>query len=168
MSDTNTNAAEANGSAPAAPSMRVIAQYIRDMSFENVLAQKGLSGNLEPEVEVAVALDAKKRPTENQYEVIQKYKITSKAKGSGETLFLMELEYGGVFEIQNVPEEQIHPYLLIECPRMIFPYVRRIVGDITRDGGFPALNMENVDFIQLYRQEIQRRAKAQSANNEPV
>lgn len=75
----------------------------------------------------------------------------------------MELEYGGIFHVENVPEEQLHPFLLIECPRMLFPFVRRIVSDVTRDGGFPPLNLENIDFVQLYRQTIAQRQAAQGA-----
>lgn len=73
------------------------------------------------------------------------------------TLFVFEIDYVGIFEVQNVPEDQIHPFLLIECPRMIFPFLRRVVSDVTRDGGFPPLNLENIDFLALYRSEIARR-----------
>ena len=73
-------------------------------------------------------------------------------------MFLLELEYGGIFHIENLPEDQLHPYLMIECPRMIFPFLRRIVSDITRDGGFPPVNLEPIDFMALYRSEIQRRS----------
>ena len=79
------------------------------------------------------------------------------AKEGGEQFFLLEIEYMGVFRIAGVPEEQLHPFLLIECPRMLFPFVRRIVADVTRDGGFPPLNLENIDFVALYRNEIARR-----------
>jgi len=72
-------------------------------------------------------------------------------------LFVMEMDYVGVFHVENVPDDQLHPFLLIECPRMIFPFIRRIVSDVTRDGGFPPLNLENIDFVQLYRNEIARR-----------
>ena len=72
-------------------------------------------------------------------------------------MFLLELEYAGIFHIENIPEDQLHPYLMIECPRMIFPFLRRIVSDVTRDGGFPSLNLETIDFLALYRDEIQRR-----------
>ena len=75
-------------------------------------------------------------------------------------MFLLEIEYGGIFQIAGVPDEQLHPYTLIECPRMLFPYVRRIIGDITRDGGFAPLNIDSVDFVQLYRQELQKRVQA--------
>jgi preprotein translocase subunit SecB len=76
-------------------------------------------------------------------------------------LFLLELEYSGVFEIEGVPEAQMHPYLMIECPRMTFPFVRRIVSDITRDGGFPPLNLEQIDFVAIYRQQLALRAEQQ-------
>jgi preprotein translocase subunit SecB len=143
--------------------MQVLGQFIRDMSFENILAQKGIQGEVQPDISVEVALDAKKRPTDHQFEVITKYTIGSKNKASGEQLFLMELEYSGIFHVENVPEEQLHPFLMIECPRMLFPFVRRIVSDVTRDGGFPPLNLDTVDFLALYRQEIERRAAAEQA-----
>lgn len=72
-------------------------------------------------------------------------------------MFLLELEYGGIFQIENLPDDQLHPYLMIECPRMIFPFLRRVVSDVTRDGGFPPLNLETIDFVALYKAEIQRR-----------
>ena len=136
---------------------QVLAQYIRDMSFENILAQKGITGEVQPDVSVQVNIDAKKRPVEHQYEVIIKSNISSKTKDKDEPMFLLELEYAGIFHIENIPEDQLHPYLMIECPRMIFPFLRRIVSDVTRDGGFPSLNLEMVDFLDLYRNEIQRR-----------
>ena len=160
----DTPATPTNGAPPAAPKVtqRVLAQYIRDMSFENFLAQKGLAGDLQPETVVQVNLDGRKRGGDNQYEVITKLSITSKAKSSGETLFLLEIEYAGVFFIEGVPEEQMHPYLLIECPRITFPFLRRIVSDITRDGGFLPLNLEMIDFLALYRNELARRVQAQA------
>lgn len=153
-----------NGAAEqAAPvKMNVLAQYVRDLSFENILSQKGATGEVQPDVQVQVNLDAKKRQQPNQYEVVLKLKITSKAKDGDAVLFLLEMDYAGVFNIENVPEEQLHPFLLIECPRMIFPFARRIVSDVTRDGGFPPLNLENIDFIALYRNEIARRAAEQA------
>lgn len=141
-------------------SNRVLAQYIRDMSFENILAQKGVNGDPQPEVQIQVNLDARKRSAEHQFEVIIKLNVTSKTKASGDPLFVLEIEYAGVFHIEGVPEEQMHPYLMIECPRIIFPFLRRIVSDVTRDGGFPALNLETIDFLALYRNELARRADA--------
>ena len=143
--------------APQPVKMQVLAQYIRDMSFENILAQKGISGEVQPEINVQVNIDGNKRPIEHQYEVIIKAKILSKTKEKGEPMFLLEVEYGGIFHVENLPDEQLHPYLMIECPRMIFPFLRRIVSDVTRDGGFPPLNLDNIDFMALYRNEVQRR-----------
>lgn len=157
---------EANGATPgAAPQvkMSVLAQFVRDMSFENMVAQKGLTtGDVQPDIQVAVSLDARKRPADHQYEVINKFRVTSKNKVNGETLFLLELEYGGIFHVEGVPDEQLHPFLLIECPRLLFPFVRRIVSDVTRDGGFPPLNIDTVDYLALYRQELARRAQTQA------
>jgi preprotein translocase subunit SecB len=154
--------AEENGAAPQVPQIRmqILAQFIRDLSFENVLAQKGLQGgDVRPDIQVQVSLDAKKRPVDSRFEVAQKYKITAKNQVNGETLFLMELDYVGVYLIEGVPDDQLHPFLLIECPRLLFPFVRRIVSDMTRDGGFPPLNLDSVDFVQLYRNELARRAQ---------
>lgn len=159
--------AEENGAtAPAQPQvkMSVLAQFIRDMSFENMVAQKGLTGGeVQPDIQVAVSLDARKRPQDNQFEVIQKFKITSKNKANNDTLFLLEVDYGGIFHVEGVPEDQLHPFLLIECPRLLFPFIRRIISDVTRDGGFPPLNIDTVDYLMLYRQELARRQQAQAA-----
>jgi preprotein translocase subunit SecB len=171
MSDTNGGSAPEgaeNGAAGAQPGqielprMQVIGQFIRDMSFENVAAQKSLQSNAQPDIQVQVALDARKREAENTYDIIIKLKIDSKTKAEpAEQVFLLELEYGGIFKVENVPEQQLHPYLLIECPRMLFPFVRRIVADVTRDGGFPPLNLDQIDFLALYRQQLAQRAATQ-------
>ena len=159
-----TPAGNGAAAAPAQIKMQVLAQYVRDMSFENMVVQKGLTaGEVQPDIQVAVSLDARKRPVANQYEVITKFKVTSKNKVNGDVLFLLELEYGSTFHIEGVAEEQLHPFLLIECPRLMFPFVRRIISDVTRDGGFPPLNVDTVDFMALYRQELARRAQAQAA-----
>jgi preprotein translocase subunit SecB len=152
------------------PNTKVLAQFIRDLSFENILAQKGLDTNTPPDIKVKVNLDAKKRKSENQYEIMIKLSVVSSAKtedsnaSENSKLFILEIEYGGIFEITGVPEDQIHPYLMIECPRILFPYLRRIVGDVTRDGGFPPLNLEQINFLALYQNEIARRqAEAEKA-----
>lgn len=153
---------------PVQPNMNILAQFIRDMSFENILAQKGITGEVNPDVQIQVNLDARKRQLENQYEVVIKLKITSKNKETEDKLFLLELEYGGIFLITGIPEDQLHPYLLIECPRMLFPFLRRIVSDVTRDGGFPPLNMDTIDFLQLYRNELTRRQAEAAAQSAPA
>lgn len=150
------------------PKMNILAQYVRDLSFENILAQKGVDGELNPEMQVNVNIDAKKRTTDKQFDVIIKLRVDSKSKDTNNILFVLELDYGGVFQIENVPDDQLHPYLLIECPRMLFPFLRRIVSDVTRDGGFPPLNLENIDFLKLYRQEIDRRKNAKEKNGSKV
>lgn len=157
-----------NGAAPQQPQlpqMKVLGQFIRDMSFENILSRKQIDGQVTPDIQVQVALDGRKGNADNQYEVISKYNITSKNKGSEDVLFVLELEYGGLFQIDNISDEQLHPFLMIECPRMTFPFVRRIVSDVTRDGGFPPLNLDNIDFIALYRQQLAQR-QAQQAEGE--
>ena len=153
MADEEEKAAEQ----PKQPQMRVLGQFIRDMSFENIVAQKGGSPDMKPDVQVQVNLDAKKRGADNQFESSIKLNVTSKDKDSDNVLFVLEIDYVGIFFIDGVPEEQLHPFLLIECPRMIFPFLRRVVSDITRDGGFPPMNLENIDFLTMYRNELEKR-----------
>ncbi len=146
--------------APVMPKMQILGQFVRDLSFENIAAQKGVQGNTQPEVQMQIGVEGRKRQTENQYDVMIKLKIDSKTKEENQQIFLIEMEYAGIFQIENIKQEQLHPFLHIECPRMLFPFVRRIVSDVTRDGGFPALNLDNVDFIQVYRNDLARRAQA--------
>ncbi len=141
-----------------APRMQIVNQYIRDLSFENVAAQKSSNLSAQPDISVQVNLDARKG-NENQYEVIQK--LTISAVNGEDTIFLLEIDYAGIFRIENIPEDQLHPFLMIECPRTLFPFVRRIVRDVTADGGFPPLNVDNIDFVQLYRAELARMAEEQ-------
>lgn len=158
----NENGLSAEAAAnPQAPQIkqRILAQFVRDLSFENAMAQNGVEGEVKPEIKVEVSLDGRKRNVENQYEVITKLKVTSTNKGTDKPLFLLELEYSGLFLIEGVPDEQMHPFLLIECPRQTFPFIRRIVSDVTRDGGFPPLNLEQIDFLNLYRQQLAQRAQ---------
>lgn len=152
-----TNGAAAQRTAPS-PVVKVINQYIRDLSFENVAAQKSLGGDLKPEVQVQVNLDAQKK-AENGYEVIMKLKVD--AKSGEQQVFLLEVDYAGLFHIENVPEEQLHPFLMIECPRMLFPFVRQLARNVTADGGFPPINIDTIDFVSLYRAELARRQQAQ-------
>ncbi len=168
MAEENEGAVAPNGqngqatAAPAQPQMRILAQFIRDLSFENILAQKGINGEVKPEMQVQVSIDAKKR-TEKQFEVGMKFTVTSKNTGSSDTLYVLELDYAGLFQVENVPDEQLHPYLMIECPRLMFPFARRIVSDMTRDGGFPPLNLDGIDFVALYRQQLAKRQQEQPA-----
>ena len=165
MSDASANGEATDGAAePAAqlPQMKILGQFIRDMSFENAAVQNGVAAAGQPDIQVQVALDARKRTTENQYDVIMKVKVESKTKeDEPKAIFLLELEYGGVFLIENIAEQQLHPFLMIECPRMLFPFVRRIISDVSRDGGYPPLNLDQIDFVALYRQQIAARQAQQ-------
>ena len=147
--------------ANVAPKISIQAQYVRDMSFENVAVQKG-DGRLDakPDIQVGVNLDAKKR-TDNQFEVI--LKVNATAKSDDAVMFIVELEYAGIIRVENVPEQQLHPVLLIECPRILFPFARRIVADATRDGGYPPLLLDMVDFAGIYTAEVKRRQEAAAA-----
>ncbi len=164
MANKENGAADAAAAAaqPKMPTVRVVNQYIRDLSFENIAAQKGIGANVQPEINVQVNLDAKKG-SDGQYEVIQK--LTVSAKAGEQMVFLLEIDYAGLFKIENVSDEQLHPFLMIECPRLTFPFVRRIVRDITADGGFPPLNVDSIDFIALYRNELARRAAETATKN---
>ncbi len=143
------------------PTLNVVNQYIRDMSFENIAAQKSMGDSIQPEINVQVNLDARKGG-DDQYEVIQKLTVT--AKTGEDTVFLLELDYAGLFTIKNVPDEQLHPFLMIECPRLLFPFMRRIVRDTTADGGYPPLNVDTIDYLALYRAELARRAAEEKTN----
>ncbi len=150
-------AEETNGAgAPVAqpPRLQIVSQFIRDLSFENIAAQKGATPEGKPEIKVQINLDAQQRGGDT-YDVALKLKVDSRLEA--DPLFILELDYAGRFLIQNVPKEQLHALLMIECPRLIFPFLRRIVGDVTRDGGFPPLNLEIIDFLALYRSEVARR-----------
>ncbi len=150
--ETNGNGAAAAN--PAQPALHILTQYVRDLSFENIAALKGVASEGKPDVRVQVNIDAQQRPAD-RYEVVLKMKINSVMAEA--PVFILEIDYAGLFLIQNVPAEQLHPLLMIECPRLIFPFLRRIVSDVTRDGGYPPLNLEQVDFLALYRAELARR-----------
>ncbi|MEO1492457.1 MAG: protein-export chaperone SecB [Pseudomonadota bacterium] len=166
MSDETTNAgngAAAEAATQTPPSLKILAHYIRDLSFENVAATEGTPSQGTPEINVTVNLDAA-GAGDDRYQVAMK--VNASAKTGESTRFLVELDYVGVFEIQNVPKEHIHPFLFIECPRQILPYARRVVSDVTRDGGYPPLMLDNVDFASLYRQKLAD-LQAQQAEDKP-
>ena len=149
-----TNGAATEGTAPQAR-LQMLTQYVRDLSFENIAVQKGLTAaDGKPDVKVQINLDVQQRPGD-RYEVALKVNVDSKVGDA--QIFLLELDYAGLFLIQNIPQDQLHALLMIECPRLVFPYVRRVVGDVTRDGGYPPLNLDQIDFLALYRQEMARR-----------
>lgn len=138
---------------PATQPIQINAQYVKDLSFENPNAPASLRPQQQqPKVDVHVDVKATKL-ADNVYEVT----LTTTVNGTGEDsqLFLAELSYAGVFTLEGLPEEHLQPVLLVECPRLLFPFARNIVADVTRDGGFPPLLIQPVDFAQLYRQSQQ-------------
>jgi preprotein translocase subunit SecB len=140
----------------AAPGVRVLAQFIRDFSFENPRAPASLRVEGKPEIDMGVEMNARGRQ-DGLFEV--DLKITVSATFETATLFHIELVYGGVFAIQGVPEDQLEPVLLIECPRFLFPFARRIIGDVTSDGGFfPPFLIEPLDFAAVYMARKQQEA----------
>jgi preprotein translocase subunit SecB len=134
----------------AGPSLNVLAQYVKDLSFENPNAPNSLAPQqTQPQISINVNVGAQPlSATEFDVEL----KLEARA-AIGETLiFNVELLYGGLFRIQNVPEEHLHPFVLIECPRLLFPFARQILADQTRNGGFPPLMLDPIDFVALYQQ----------------
>jgi preprotein translocase subunit SecB len=162
MTDAPTPpAAGGNGPQPSAPALVVKAQYVKDLSFENPRAPQSLmSGPVQPEIQIAINVSVQ-RLAESDYEV--GLKLTADAKLQGEPLFTVELLYAGVMAVGQIPQEHIRPFLMIEGPRILFPFARNIVADAVRDGGFPPLFLQPVDFVELYRREMnaaQQQARA--------
>ena len=151
-------AASANCQQP--PSFNLIGQYIRDMSFENPGAPGSIMlGGPNPNFQVGINVGVKK-----QADDIYAVEITLNAKAEREknVLFNVELIYGGVFRMKNIPENQLAPLLLVECPRLIFPFARQVLATITQQGGFPPLMMEPVDFNAIYLQNLKPLQDAQA------
>lgn len=146
------------------PPLTIHGQYIKDLSFE-VPNAPGIYGKMmqdQPDVSVNVDVDAAKL-TENQFEVTVKIRADCKVKE--DVAFICELAYGGIFEI-NVPQEHLEPMLLIECPRMLFPFARHIVANTTRDGSFPPMMLNPVDFAGMYRDRLEALAAQKEAEGE--
>jgi len=123
-------------------------QYIKDLSFENPQAPRSLfMADQKPSIDLSVDLKAQ-RLKDDSYEL--EMNIAAKAMGEKEPLFIVELAYGGIFTLMNTPPEKAEPLLLIECPQVLFPFARRVIADVTRDGGFPPLMLEPMDFRHLY------------------
>ncbi len=160
MSDQSTPAAPGPGqSTEATPGLRVLGQYVKDLSFENpghamVQAQ--------PNIDLGIDVGAAPHADGNGlFEV--SLKLSAKAVAEGTVLFITELDYAGLFQLQNIPQSQLEPMLLIECPRLLFPFARRIIAEITREGGFPPLLIDPVDFVQLYQSQYRKAQEAAAA-----
>ncbi len=137
----------------ASPALRVLGQYVKDLSFENPLAPQSLASNgASPDIAVSVNVSA--RPlTGDDYEA--EIKLDAKATQGERIIFIAEIVYGGVFRLENIPPEILQPMLLIECPRLLFPFARQILADATRNGGFPPVVLDPIDFGQLYQRRMQ-------------
>jgi len=151
---------ETSGTTTLPPNMQVVAQFIRDFSFENPRAPESLRMEVRPEIDMGVEMNAKGRP-DGLFEV--DLKLTVKASNPDGPVFAIELVYGGLFQLANVPQPMIEPTLLVECPRYLFPFARRIIADVTSDGGFfPPFFVEPIDFGTLYMQQKDNLAAQQA------
>lgn len=165
MTDTPTNGAETPTAQDSSPGLaggqaglRVLAQFTRDLSFENPLAPDSLQGGSQPAIDLGVEMNARGRP-DGLFEV--DLKLNATASRDDKAVFQVELLYGGLFEITGVPQEHLETVLLIECPRFLFPFARRIIADATAEGGFPPFMLEPIDFGAVYAaQQAQRQQLA--------
>ncbi|HSI39690.1 MAG TPA: protein-export chaperone SecB [Xanthobacteraceae bacterium] len=145
-----TNTDNAENSAPL-PTLHVTAQYTKDLSFENPGAPASLSPGSQPQIGIQINVNAKPLGGAD-FEV--ELKLEARAESQGKLMFAVELLYAGLFKIQNIAPETVRPFVMIECPRMLFPFARQIVADTVRNGGFPPLYIDPVDFVSLYRQRM--------------
>ncbi len=146
-------------SAPQQPVFTVKGQYIKDLSFENPHAPQSLNAiSRKPAIDVNVDLRGEKLQ-ENIYEMT--IRVMVRASVDNGTIFLADLAYAGIFELNNIPPERIEPLLWIECPFVLFPFARRVIADVTRDGGFPPLMLDPIDFHTLYLQNQENKNRAE-------
>jgi preprotein translocase subunit SecB len=150
-----TNGGEQPQAQATAPQLNVLAQYIKDFSFENPNAPRSLSPTAaQPSINIQINV-AVGQLAATDYEVSLKLEGKAESTETPPTLlFAFDLTYAGVFRIQNVPQEQIHPVVMIECPRLLFPFARELIASSVRGGGFPPLLLDPVDFVALYQQRV--------------
>ena len=137
---------------PLQAQLNVIGQYIKDFSFENPNAPRPMiEPTQQPSISVQINVNPRQlSPTDFEVEL----KIEGKAESAGMTMFALDLAYGGLFRLQNIPQEQIAAVVMIECPRILFPFAREIIANATMHGGFPPLLLDPVDFAALYQQRM--------------
>jgi len=159
---TNETAPAAKIGNGAQPKLNVLAQYVKDLSFENPGAPNSLRAREKaPGININVNVNANPM-SEAEFDV--QVTLNAKASADKDVLFNVELVYGGVFRIEGFPQEHMLPLLFIECPRLLFPFARQIIADATRNGGFPPLLLDPIDFAQMFQQKLaedQARAKVQ-------
>ena len=158
---TNTNGGQPKApEADQQPQLNVVAQYVKDFSFENPNAPKSLTGGQEqPAINIQINVNAAP-VADNDIEVV--LNLNGKAETKAGVMFSFELAFGGIFRIRNVPQESMNAVVLIECPRLLFPFAREIIATSVRNGGFPPLLLDPVDFVALYRQKMAQMAPAQA------
>ena len=157
MTDT---AAPTNDGTGENPSLNILAQYIKDLSFENPGAPRSLQArDKAPAININVNVNANPL-SDTEFDVV--LTLNAEAKDGDKVLFAVELTYGGVFRVTGFPQEHMLPLLFIECPRLLFPFARQIVADATRNGGFPPLMIDPIDFAQMFTQRMaEDRVRAQ-------
>lgn len=169
MTDEETKGAAAgNGEADKnkAPQIQVLGQYIKDLSFENPKAPVSLQGPGEnPKMKIEINVNAKK-VSEDAFE--SAISFNAHATNDEGALYEMEIVYAGIFRLENVPDNMLQPVLLINCPTLTFPFLRRIVADLTREGGFPPLMLDPVDFGGLYAQNMAKANEAEESKAAPA
>lgn len=149
-----TDIKEGNGSGEEQAQFNVLAQFIKDLSFESPNTPQSLRGPGEnPNLQVNVNVAADKIEDE-VYEVVINFEAD--AHNAAGAIYKLEIAYGGLFRLHNMPDQVKHPLLFVDCPALLFPFLRRIVADLTRDGGFPPLTLDPINFAQLYRQSLEQ------------
>ena len=142
------------------PGIRILAQFIRDLSFENPRAPESLRGGAaQPQIDLGVEMNARSRE-DGFFEV--DIKLSAKAARDDGPVFVVELLYGGVFQITGVNAEDMEPVLLIECPRFLFPFARQIIAEVTSNGGYPPFLLDPIDFAGVFQA---RKAQEQAAGH---
>jgi preprotein translocase subunit SecB len=147
------------------PQLGVVAQYIKDFSFENPGAPRSLQVQVQPQIGIQINVSSSSISA-TDFEV--GLKLEGKAEANGAVLFSFELMFAGVFRIQNVPPESMQPLVMIECPRLLFPFAREIIASATRNGGFPPLLLDPIDFVALYQHQIQQGQAQQKPSTPPA
>ncbi|MFN4140629.1 protein-export chaperone SecB [Aestuariivirga sp.] len=174
MSKTPKSESNENGSAASAPaasdetaqkpqvqpSVRVLGQYLKDLSFESPNAPQTLAPQQsQPDINIAVNVNARTLGA-TEYEV--ELHLEAKATSQDKVMFAAELVYAGSFRLENFPQQLLHPAVLIECPRLLFPFARQILAEATRNGGFPALMLDPIDFAAMYQRRLQQQTAGQA------
>lgn len=153
MADSPAANGNGGGMPQGAPTINALAQYVKDLSFENPHAPRSLQPKegASPQINIQVNVNASQL-SETDFEV--ELTLEGDAKMDNEVLFAFDVKYAGVFRMLNIPEDQMHPAVMIECPRLLFPFGRQIVAEAVRNGGFPPLYIDPIDFVGLYRQKM--------------